>query len=292
MPGSPLDDQAAPEPPLPLTPDAVAQADHSELYAAVSRALYALPSKFRTDLNISGVLASDIFTFNTAFAATIESQVVAALNAMRDEWDTGSYAAYSFARQSQQFPDVILRTNVPGIDPPVLMGIELKSWYVLAKEKEPSFRFDVTPAVCAPEDLLVVYPWALESVLSGSPRLYDPFVVKARAAAEFRNIYWRDTIRGRAADSLTLSAETSCYPLKSDRINDVPSGDTGKNFGRVARTGLLDAYKKATFSQTLSGIPLDGWVTFFKMYTENAAAEQVTASLEKRLKQALEKKVS
>ena len=40
------------------------------------------------------------------------------------------------------------------------MGIELKGWYVLAKEKEPSFRYKVTPAVCAPADLLVVVPWA------------------------------------------------------------------------------------------------------------------------------------
>ena len=291
MPDSPSDDPAALDVPAALKPNAdAAPSDHADLYAAVQNALYTLPSKFKTDLSISGVLASDIFTFNTAFAATIESQVVVALNAMREEWDKGSYSAYSFVRQSQQFPDVILKTGVPGVDPPILMGIELKSWYVLAKEKEPSFRFDVTPAVCGPEDLLVIYPWALESVLSGSPRLYDPFIVKARDAAEFRNAYWRDTIRAGDANALTLSTETSCYPVKSDRINDVPLNDTGKNFGRVARTGMLDDYKKRTFSQTLSGIPLDGWVTFFKLYTENVSSEQVTASLERRLRQAMKAK--
>ena len=30
------------------------------------------------------------------------------------------------------------------------MGIELKGWYVLAKEREPSFRQKVTPAACSP----------------------------------------------------------------------------------------------------------------------------------------------
>jgi hypothetical protein len=49
------------------------------------------------------------------------------------------------------------------------MGIELKGWYVLAKEKEPSFRYKVTLTVCAPADLLVVVPWALSNVISGRP---------------------------------------------------------------------------------------------------------------------------
>lgn len=30
------------------------------------------------------------------------------------------------------------------------MGIELKGWHVLAKEREPSFRYKVTPAACSP----------------------------------------------------------------------------------------------------------------------------------------------
>ena len=278
--------------PAPVLPDANPSRDnHTALYAAVEKALYALPSKFKTDLSISGVLATDIFTFNTAFAATIEYQVVQALNEMRDEWDAERrYSTYSFIRQAQQFPDVILKTTVPDAQPPILMGIELKSWYVLAKEKEPSFRFAVTPAVCCPQDLMVVYPWALENVLSGSPHLYAPFVIKAREAAEYRNNYWRSTIRANDTDALTLSAETTCYPVKSDRINDVPSRDTGNNFGRIARTGLMDEYIAAMFGQTLSGIPIEGWVTFFKLFTESAVQKDAVATLERRLKQALKLK--
>ena len=39
-----------------------------------------------------------------------------------------------------------------------LLGIELKGWYVLSKEGEPSGRYKVTPAACAPQDLLVIVP--------------------------------------------------------------------------------------------------------------------------------------
>ena len=73
------------------------------------------PSYFKTDLRISGVLATDLFTFNSSLGATIEAQVVEALNAIRGSWDPEQrYAAYSFVRQSQRFPDVILRTAASG----------------------------------------------------------------------------------------------------------------------------------------------------------------------------------
>ncbi|SDG59867.1 hypothetical protein SAMN05216338_1001860 [Bradyrhizobium sp. Rc2d] len=36
------------------------------------------------------------------------------------------------------------------------MGIEIKGWFVLASE--PSFRYRASPAVSAPEDVMVVPP--------------------------------------------------------------------------------------------------------------------------------------
>jgi len=71
-----------------------------------------------------------------------------------------------------------------------LIGIELKGWYMLSREGVPNFRLDCTPAVCAPQDLLVVVPWAFADVVAGSPRLLPPYVTPVRYAAERRNWHW------------------------------------------------------------------------------------------------------
>ena len=110
-----------------------------------------MPSRFESELAISGVLTADFFAFNSSLGATIEDQVTASLNELRSVLDPDNqYSLYGFERQPQTFPDVVLRTSAPDIEPPILMGIELKGWYVLAKEREPSFRYKVTPAACSP----------------------------------------------------------------------------------------------------------------------------------------------
>ena len=42
-----------------------------EVYRRVREALFALPTYFRSDTSIEGILATDIFTLNAAFGATI-----------------------------------------------------------------------------------------------------------------------------------------------------------------------------------------------------------------------------
>jgi hypothetical protein len=108
---------------------------HHGLYIAVRNAVYALPAYFHTDLNISGIPVADLQNFNTSLGASIESQAVETLNSMRQVWDQeGAYADYTFVRQAQQFPDVILKATSPEVEPQIIMGIELKGWYLLAKE--------------------------------------------------------------------------------------------------------------------------------------------------------------
>ncbi len=107
---------------------------------------------------------------------------------MRPIWDPdGTYSLYVFVRQGQVFPDVLLRKRDNGHD--TILGIELKGWYLLAKEAEPSFRFCVTEMACAVQDLVVVVPWALSNVLSGSPTVFTPYVENARYAAAYRNYH-------------------------------------------------------------------------------------------------------
>lgn len=217
---------------------------HRDLYSRVIDALHALPSRFRTSLRIAGISATDLFTLNTPLGAAIESSVVENLNEIRELWDPDRrYEVYSFVRQSQVFPDVRLQTSAPGVEESsrILMGIELKGWFILSKEGEPSFRYKASPQACSAQDLLVVYPWSLDEVISGAPRLMRPFVEEARYAAEHRNYYWSVLrgISGPAAEIIRAPISTP-YPKKGQKFNDEAGEDRGKNFGRVARGRLME----------------------------------------------------
>ena len=117
---------------------------HKKLWNGIIEALKALPAYFHSDTFIEGINATDIFTLNSALGATIENQVVETLNSIRNVWDVDNqYGTYLFVRQPQSFPDVILK-NLSNENEPPIMGIELKGWYLLAKEEEPCLRFRQT----------------------------------------------------------------------------------------------------------------------------------------------------
>jgi len=121
--------------------------EHYQLYKDVREAIACLPIYFRTETHISGIMATDLHTLNTVLGATIEEQVVRTLNLLRTTWNPDEkYALYSFVRQAQTFPDVLLRKTSSD---EILLGIELKGWYLLAKEAEPSLRFQATATACA-----------------------------------------------------------------------------------------------------------------------------------------------
>ncbi|MBI3976639.1 MAG: hypothetical protein HY331_00495 [Chloroflexi bacterium] len=226
-------------------------------------------------------MATDIFTLNATLGATIEEQVVRTLNEMQRIWDPdGRYTQYGFVRQAQTFPDVLLRRfgETPGAEP-IVLGLELKGWYLLAKEGEPSFRFLVTPSACNPQDLIVVVPWVLSNVISASPRVFQPFVESARYAAEYRNYHWRYLRQTTLSTEIHVATGIRPYPRKSDRIADHPAADSGGNFGRFARTGLMDEYIDRSKSQLLCGIEARHWLTFFKVFQEQRTGEAVQREL-------------
>lgn len=270
----------SPPPPQPTQPPE--DWPHTELYKRVREVLYVLPAHFTSELRISGVLATDLFAFNSSLGATIEQQIVEALNDSRASWDPDQeYVKYQFVRQAQRFPDVVLRASVPDTEPEVIMGVELKGWYVLSKEEEPSFRYQATPAVCAPQDLLVVYPWALSDVISGSPELLQPYVIEARTAAEYRNWHWQYGMRrGSSERSIRLSDVDTYYPRKGDEIRDTAESDKGNNFGRFARTKLMDDYMAELRKETLSGIPISAWQKFLKIFSEGQTEDEIIRGLD------------
>jgi hypothetical protein len=182
---------------------------------------------------------------------------------------TGQYKLYSFIRQAQVFPDVRLETTAPDVPTAdrILMGIELKGWFILAKEGEPSFRYRASPAVCAAQDLLAVFPWTLDEVVSGSPKLLRPFVEEARYAAELRNYYWT-ILRGVSGHAAAVNAaqHQAPYPSKNQRFNDEAVADSGSNFGRIARGGLMTSFIEELMDFPLSGIPARHWEQFLKIF--------------------------
>jgi hypothetical protein len=267
---------------------------HSELYTHVKEAVRSLPLYFKTETIISGIMATDIFTLNATLGATIENQVVTTLNDMRPIWDPNdTYRLYAFVRQPQTFPDVLLRRLTPTEDAEaIVLGIELKGWYLLAKEGEPSFRFQATPAACNIQDLIVVVPWTLSNVISGSPRVFSPFVESARYAAEYRNYHWQYLRQTTANTGIVSPQGTAPYPKKSDKIADKPVSDSGGNFGRFARTGIMDEYLEYVKTQLLCGIEARYWLAFFKAFQEHTASEIIESELEKLTQRLKESNVS
>ena len=80
--------------PKPVLSLPVGLSDHQQrLWEGTRDALFALPTSFTTRLVVQDVLATDLHAFASALGASIEVQVVAALNAQRDLWDpTGEWA--------------------------------------------------------------------------------------------------------------------------------------------------------------------------------------------------------
>ncbi len=248
---------------------------HYKLWCGVRDALKALPAHFHSDTFIEGINATDIFTLNSALGATIENQVVETLNMMRNVWDvTGEYGTYIFVRQPQSFPDVVLK-NLSDENESPIMGIELKGWYLLAKEGEPSMRFQQTEAACAKADLIMVVPWTLNSVISGRPKIYMPYIESARYVAQYRNAHWK-TMRGAGKESdIVIPADATPYPKKSDATNDSPRVDKGGNFGRIARSGIMDDYLKRMQLQPVCGIMAKYWLEFFKIFHQDATEASI-----------------
>lgn len=249
-------------PPAPVRVEPDVSWEHYVMWAQVREVLRTLPEYFRSSIAITGgVSAVEVFTFGSAFSPLIEAEVLRTLNETRKVWDTkGQYAGYEFVRQAEQFPDILL---ISASKKPVF-GIELKSWYLLAKEGEPSPRFRVSAKAIAPADLFVVVPWVLSNVLTGSPIVYEPYVELAKYVAEYRNYWWQHLRETKASIEIRSPSKVKPYPSAREQINDVPVADRGGNFGRIARTGIMDDWVRSFNQLQLLGISVESWRRFFK----------------------------
>jgi len=255
---------------------------HFKIWERVNALFYSLPNHFETDLIVKGINVTEIFSVGGAFATVVDSQVVTILNRLRNLWDPDNeYSNYAFVRQSQTFPDTLFRNLQDEKD--ILFGIELKSWYVLSKEGEPSFRYQVTPEACAEPDLLVVIPWFLSDIISGTPKLLTPYKELAKYPAEYRNYYWQRsrTERNENPNIRKPPKENRHpYPSSKQESSDEAEGDKGGNFGRIARAGILDEYINSIKAQDYLGVRILHWIAFFKAISETSTDEQIGKKLE------------
>ena len=254
---------------------------HYRVWERVIAAFYSLPNYFETELVIKGINVTEIFSVGSAFSSVVETQVVTVLNSLRNLWDPDNeYSRYAFIRQSQTFPDVLLRSLQDEAE--ILFGIELKSWYALSKEGEPSFRYQVTPEACADADLIVIIPWILSDIISGTPKLLRSYTESARYAAEYRNYYWQKSrIEQGKNFNIRKPPEPNRrpYPTSKQEASDEAADDKGGNFGRIARAGILDEYIASLKEQDYLGIKILHWIAFFKAISETRTDAEISRRL-------------
>ena len=255
--------------------------ERTVLRDGVLRALRAVPMHFVSTINIEGLSATDLFAMNTLLGGTIEEQTVATLNATRAIWDpNGKWADYEFKRYAESFPDVRLERNDGGIP---LIGIELKGWYLLAKEEMPSFRFKASADAMTIWDLIAVFPWSLSNVISGKPILESPYIEQAKYAADLRTHYWEH--RSASAQSVE-HPDTHPYPEPGSSYSDIVHDDRGGNFGRIARIRvLMDDFIKEAMQTTLAGIEARWWVQFLKLFDERGDESTIRVRFERLAQQ-------
>ena len=232
-----------------------------------------LPSACTIENRYSGIMATDLFSLNTLLGSMIENKVVLFLNSHRHLWDNGIWTDYHFIRSSESFPDVRLVKKVSGGE--VVLGIELKSWFILSREGEPSFRYRTASEACDVGDLLCIIPWFLSDAVCGYPVLTTPWVFSAKAAAEATKRYWvyeRQTDKPMTLNQRGLSTPEGLKPYMvnaRDKTNYKPVSDNGNNFGRLARTGIMSDFVQETLQTDILGIPADNWRLFLKAHAES-----------------------
>jgi hypothetical protein len=120
----------------------------------------------------------------------------------------------------------------------------------------------------------------LSNVIAGEPKVFSPYIEVARYAAEYRNYHWTELRQTQSDRSIISPAGVRPYPDKSDRIADVPRSDAGGNFGRYARTGLMDNYLAQARNELLCGIKAQHWLRFFKIFQEEKSTELIRGEIE------------
>jgi hypothetical protein len=89
------------------------------------------------------------------------------------------------------------------------------------------------------------------------------FTDLAKYTAEQRNYYWQHERGLQSNPGINLAIGIEPYPTKRDPISDHALDDSGKNFGRLARYGIMEEFVKNTMTTEVRGIAVNQWLKFF-----------------------------
>jgi hypothetical protein len=92
------------------------------------------------------------------------------------------------------------------------------------------------------------------------------FIETAKYAAEQRNYYWEYGRQTRGDAGIVRAKDIKPYPLKKDKISDQAVSDSGGNFGRLARYGVMNEYVQQMMATSVRGVSAAEWLTFFKKH--------------------------
>jgi hypothetical protein len=70
------------------------------------------------------------------------------------------------------------------------------------------------------------------------------------------------------------------YPQSKVEASDKAENDKGNNFGRIARSGLLDDYLLKIKAIDYLGIKVSHWMKFFRVMSENRTSEEIDRQLD------------
>lgn len=86
-------------------------------------------------------------------------------------------------------------------------------------------------------------------------------------------------LRGVTGATITTAQHQTPYPNKSQKFNDEATNDSGGNFGRVARGGLMTGFIAELMALPLSGIPAKHCQAYLKIFADGAQPAAIDRGL-------------
>ncbi|WP_293913164.1 hypothetical protein [Deinococcus sp.] len=183
-----------------------------------------------------------------------------------------------FIRNTVQFPDIHL---IDTLDNTILLSIESKTWFLFSGD-DITARFHVSPTYIKNDTLIVIFPWVMSKLISGSPIMYEPYICNARELAELRDKTWgagglKAFRKGLPFDSnrVRFASVDHLFESKVNNHNIKSSGYQSKiigglvvweiethNFGKIWRIydeKINKIYKEKAFSNKLLGRTIKDW---------------------------------
>jgi len=175
-----------------------------------------------------------------------------------------------FYRNSSQFPDLFLIDNNTKS---ILLSIELKSWFVFSGD-EITARFHTSPDAIPDGSLLIIYPWLLDRIISGSPLLLAPHIADAKELALKRDSAWHKEGVKKVDIVTEDEIKSAINKIRNKSVgmqwNDKlkvwePESDNFSKIWRIYDDAInIDFYSK-TMQYTINGRTIASWRTVFSL---------------------------